>query len=384
VISKSEIQFAARLVHMGLVSKEDMQSVLRDLDRQRKQRLDSSLDDILVERGHISQTEIPLIHDDDDTSAPIRVKGLRIVNMIGEGGMSRVYKAIPSGRTRPIALKILRPHIARKEVQVTRFYQEARLLIQFDHPNLVKGLKVWEADGLHCFTMEYVDGVSVQDEIENGRRFEETEALAIILQAARALTYLSDHGITHRDVKPGNLLFSSSGAVKLIDLGLAQTIQAKKLQRPGTTVGTVQYVSPEQAKGADDLDVRADIYSLGVSLYHIMVGEVPFTGDSDRDILRQQIFTSLKSPRAKDRRISPHLHYFIEKMMAKDRALRYQHPSELILDIEEKIQGREEVLGTAAPPRDKKERPPKGRPTSPPRLARKKKPRRKPGRFGRR
>jgi len=384
LISKSEIQFAARLVHLGLVSKEDMQAVLRDLDRQRKERLDSSLDDILVERGHISETEIPLIRDDDEGAAPIRVKGLRIVNMIGEGGMSRVYRAIPSGRTRAVALKILRPHIARKEVQVKRFYQEARLLIEFDHPNLVKGLKVWEADGLHCFTMEYVDGVSVQDEIENGRRFEETEALAVILQAARALAYLSEQGITHRDVKPGNLLFSSGGAVKLIDLGLAQTVEAKKLQRPGTTVGTVQYVSPEQAKGADDLDVRADIYSLGVSLYHIVVGEVPFTGDSDRDILRQQIFTTLKSPRAKDRRITPHLHYFIEKMMAKDRALRYQEPGELIQDIEEKIQGREEVLGTAAPPSAQKTRPTKRPPSPPPRPGRGKRPRKKPGRFGRR
>jgi len=344
LISKSEIRFAARLVHLGLVNKEDMEVVLKDLNRQRKRRLDSSLDDILVERGHVTKTEIPLIIEEEDRSRPIRVKGFKIHKMVGEGGMSRVYRATPVGRTRPVALKILRPHIARKRLQVQRFYQEATLLTRLDHPNLIRGLKVWDSDGLQCFTMEYVDGVSVQDEIESGRHFEESQALSIILQAARALVYLNGEGIIHRDVKPGNLLLDSGGEVKLIDLGLAQDTGTRDMQRPGTTVGTVQYVSPEQARGVKDLDVRADIYSLGVSLYHIMVGDVPFTGETDRDILRQQIFSSLKSPRARDQRITPHLHYFIEKMMAKDRELRYQDPEELIQDIEEKIHGREDVM----------------------------------------
>ncbi len=362
MISKSEIRFAARLVHLGLVSKADMETVLKDLDRQRKRRRDSSIDDILVERGHVTQTEIPLIREEKDGSRAVRVKGFKIHELMGEGGMSRVYRASPVVRPRPMALKILHPHIARKRIQVIRFYQEANHLIQFDHSNLVHGYKVWESEGLHCFAMEYVDGVSVLDEIESGRKFEETEALSIILQAARALVYLSGEGITHRDVKPGNLLLDSQGEVKLIDLGLAQDARTGPQQRPGTTVGTVQYVSPEQARGAEDLDVRADIYSLGVSLYHIVVGEVPFSGETDRDILRQQIFTSLKSPRARDRRITPHLHYFIEKMMAKDRELRYQSPEELISDIEEKIQGREDVLLKQEEPRKKKTTPVQNRP----------------------
>ena len=350
MISKSEIRFAARLVHLGLVNKEDMQAVLHDLDKQRMRSLDSSLDDILVERGHITKTEIPLIKEKDEAPSRIQVRGFRVLNMVGEGGMSRVYRAVPTTGRVPLALKILRPHIARNAAQVRRFYKEAEMLIRFDHAHLVKGKKVWDADGLHCFAMEYVDGVSVLDEIENGHLFQETEALAIVLQAARALDYLQQQGITHRDVKPGNLLRDRKGTTKLIDLGLARTADPETTARPGTTVGTVQYVSPEQARGEDDLDVRADIYSLGVSLYHMVVGQVPFSGASDRDILRQQIFSSLKSPRSRDRRVTPHLHYFIEKMMAKDRALRYQEPAELIQDIEEKIQGREEIVCSTPPP----------------------------------
>lgn len=343
VISKSEIRFAARLVHLGLVSKEDMESVLADLNSSRDRRLDSSLDDILVERGHITKTEIPLIREEAQPS----IAGFTIEKMIGEGGMSRVYRARPDGRAPRVALKILRPHIVRNAVQVERFYDEARMLMRFDHPNIVKGHDVWEADGLHCFSMELVDGQSILEEIDTGPRFSEDEALSVVLQSARALDYLSKQGITHRDVKPGNVLLGSGGEVKLIDLGLACGGSAGSAEPAETTVGTVQYLSPEQAQG-EALDVRADIYSLGVTFYHMVTGELPFEGEDDRDVLRQQIYASLRSPRMKNRDISPLVHYFIEKMMAKDRTLRYANATEMIADIEERIAGREEILSARA------------------------------------
>ncbi|MBN2489781.1 MAG: serine/threonine protein kinase [Planctomycetes bacterium] len=353
MISKSEIRFAARLVHLGLVGRADMQSALSDLERQRRHCLESSLDDVLVERGHITASEIPLLQEDGKRSRPVHVCGYRILEELGQGGMSRVYRARPRTGGRPVALKILHPHIARRPLQVRCFHREADLLIRFEHPNLVKGLRVWESEGLHCFTMELVDGTCIQDRIAAGHRYEESAALAVVLQVARALAYLSRRGITHRDVKPGNLLEGADGRVTLIDLGLARSVEAGPVQPPGTTVGTVQYVSPEQACGAADLDVRADIYSLGVSLYQMVLGDVPFSGASDREILRQQVSRSLQSPRTRDRRVTPHLHYFIEKMMAKDRALRYQHPDELIRDIEDNLRGRAEILGRvkAPPPR---------------------------------
>ncbi len=364
MISKNEIRFAARLVHLGLVSKEDMESVLADLNSNRDRQLDSSLDDILVERGHITKTEIPLIREESQPT----IAGFTIEKMIGEGGMSRVYKARPDGRAPRVALKILRPHIGRNPVHVERFYAEARMLMGFDHPNIVKGHDVWEADGLHCFSMEFVDGQSLLEEIERGPRFAEDEALSVVLQAARALDYLSTKGVTHRDVKPGNLLLSSAGDVKLIDLGLACTTSAGGEEPAETTVGTVQYLSPEQAQG-DALDVRADIYSLGVSFYHMVTGELPFEGEDDRDVLRQQIYASLRSPRMKNRDTSPLVHYFIEKMMAKDRALRYPSATAMIADIEERIAGREEILslrgrGPTAPKVQSKPTTPKASPST--------------------
>ncbi|MFB3067069.1 MAG: serine/threonine protein kinase, partial [Planctomycetota bacterium] len=134
------------------------------------------------------------------------------------------------------------------------------------------------------------------------------------------------------DIKPGNILIDDAWSAKLIDLGFCMMVGITE-ETEGTTVGTVGYISPEQARGGSNLDIRSDIYSLGVSLYHMVVGETPFSGETDLEVMGKQIMQALKSDRLKALNISPTVHFIIEKMMAKDREMRFQHPDEIVKEI---------------------------------------------------
>jgi serine/threonine-protein kinase len=155
---------------------------------------------------------------------------------------------------------------------------------------------------------------------------------------AEVLAYLDSEGLVHRDVKPGNIMLGNNGRVKLIDLGFCvaeHTVDAEDSAR-----GTVQYLSPEQAEGGACADVRSDIYSLGVTLFQLLVGRLPFEGGCNEDTLRMHVMERMSSPELKSRGLSPHVHYFIEKMMSKEAELRYQDFDELIEDIRGQIEGR--------------------------------------------
>jgi serine/threonine protein kinase len=150
---------------------------------------------------------------------------------------------------------------------------------------------------------------------------------------------MQSRGIIHRDIKPGNIFLVKGGGVKVIDLGFAQEIGSAAAGEEETTSGTVQYMSPEQARGQRDLDVRADIYSMGATLYHMVMGETPFSGGDSLEVMAKQVMESLNSGGMKNQRVSKHMHYFIERMMSKDKELRYSTPRELADDIKEQIEG---------------------------------------------
>jgi len=220
---------------------------------------------------------------------------------------------------------------------------EADMLKRLEHPNVVKGYRVGRLQGRYLFFMEDVDGPTLLDKIRQGGAFDEDGALFAILQVARALEYLREQGIVHRDIKPGNILVGPGNTVKVIDLGFAAA-SAQAGGASSTTQGTAAYLSPEQAMGRDDLDVRSDIYSLGATLYQIVLGELPFSGD-DQELVQKAVLEGLSAEATKGGRISAHMHYFIEKMMAKDRDIRYQDPQELMADIEEQISGKKTLEG---------------------------------------
>ncbi|MEC7584142.1 MAG: serine/threonine-protein kinase [Planctomycetota bacterium] len=251
-----------------------------------------------------------------------------LLELLGEGGSARVFRATDKVDGNTLALKILRAEIAEDPAQVESFVREARLLLDLQHDHLVKGVRVAKEGGTFFFAMEELSGHCLQDLLGESGRLDEVTALEVVLQVASALEALHERGLVHRDVKPGNIIWSQERGAVLIDLGFAVP-RAATAQSGETTAGTVHYIAPEQAKGSAELDVRADIYALGATLYHLVTGSLPFDGASNHEVLAKQVLESLSGERIRDLGLSPQVHYFIEKMMAKEREIRFQDPQQL-------------------------------------------------------
>ncbi|HZN61856.1 MAG TPA: serine/threonine-protein kinase [Planctomycetota bacterium] len=268
------------------------------------------------------------------------VPGYQFIAKLGTGGTSTVFLAQetrPPGRK--VALKILHPSKAADPRALKRFQNEAELLVSLDHANLVKGFAHGQHGPLVYLAMEFLDGETALDLLDREGGFSEKRAVEIALQVAEVLAYLQASGFVHCDIKPGNIMLLKNGSSKLLDLGFAKPVGKAGAPESETTSGTVQYMSPEQARGQADLDARADIYSLGATLYHMVMGQVPFSGGDSLEVMAKHVLEALNSTEIKNRRFSKHLHYFIERMMTKDKALRYQSPKELIEDIQSQMEG---------------------------------------------
>jgi len=330
--SQKDIELASLLYRNGIVNQEQIQSALAHQGRLLAAGTVKSFVDVLVERGLIPPDAGPTF-----TDVPLEqlqpFPDYRLERRIGDGASSRVYKGIYLPRDLPVAVKVLHPELELQPKPMRRFQREAHLLCKLRHENIIRGYECRKIHGFRFLSMEYVHGGTVLERVDKRGPLETPNALHVIRQIARALSYLYGREIVHRDIKPGNILVDDAWTAKLIDLGLCR-VPGQTEESEGTTVGTVGYISPEQAKGAVDLDIRSDIYSLGVTLYHMIVGEVPFLGENDLEVMSKQIMQSLRSDRLKSLNIAPYVHYLIQKMMAKERDLRFQHPDEVAKEID--------------------------------------------------
>lgn len=261
------------------------------------------------------------------------IEGYEIYEAIGSGAMGTVFRARHLAMDRVVALKIIRRSLSRSKQQVDRLAREARLVASLDHPNIVRGFDFGESGGYHYLSMEYVAGRSVR-EILKERLFDEAEALDVTEKVARALGHASELGVIHRDIKPANLMLTWDGDVKLADLGLAKGPANVALTHSGATIGTPQYLSPEQAQDPRHVDHRSDYYSLGATLFHMVTGRPPFSGEGIGEVIAKVLFSEAEAPRSLRPELSPSFSNLILRLMAKDPASRPQNSSGLLSLVE--------------------------------------------------
>jgi serine/threonine protein kinase len=205
--------------------------------------------------------------------------------------MGVVYKAKQMSVDRVVAIKILLDTLAQNKEFIKRFEREAKIAARLSHNNIVNAIDAGEVDGHYFFVMEYVEGDTIKDYLDKNQTFDEKEALRIVLAVAEALTHAHSRGLIHRDIKPENIILTRDGGVKLADLGLARITDDEKwgLSEAGMAIGTPYYISPEQVRGQTNIDIRADIYSLGATLYHMVTGRVPYGGETPSDVMRKHV-----------------------------------------------------------------------------------------------
>jgi serine/threonine protein kinase len=260
---------------------------------------------------------------------------------IGQGGGAVVYLAEDRTTHQSVAVKLL-PMVATLNSEYTRrFFNEARLATQLDHPHIVHVYDYGRDNGHFYLVMQYVDGPTVKARIVREGRLRWRDAVQIAIQVAEGLAAGAREGIIHRDVKPENILLDSSGAAYIADLGLAKEEGANEPLPSDTSLGTPDYMSPEQVNNSETVDFRTDIYALGASLFHMVCGKAPYTGRSAYEVMVKHISAELPSPKKYAPDLPHEVADVMRKMMARDPEDRYQSYAELIADLKALLEGGE-------------------------------------------
>ncbi|MDT5094648.1 MAG: eukaryotic-like serine/threonine-protein kinase [Mycobacterium sp.] len=257
--------------------------------------------------------------------------------ILGFGGMSEVHLARDLRLHRDVAVKVLRADLARDPSFYLRFRREAQNAAALNHPAIVAVYDTGEAETatgpLPYIVMEYVDGITLRDIVNNDGPIPPRKAIEIIADACQALNFSHQHGIIHRDVKPANIMISRTGAVKVMDFGIARALADRSsVTQTAAVIGTAQYLSPEQARG-ESVDARSDVYSLGCVLYEILTGEPPFVGDSPVAVAYQHVREAPVPPSQKHENVTPDLDAVVLKALAKNPDNRYQSAAEMRADL---------------------------------------------------
>src|SRR6266566_7068362 len=271
--------------------------------------------------------------------------------LVGSGGMSSVFRAHDALLERKVALKILHEQYTSDEDYVERFRREARAVAGLSHPNIVTVIDRGEQDGRQFIVFEYIDGESLKQLVDRTGPLQVDQAVGLTLQIARALAFAHQQGLVHRDVKPQNVLLNDDGRAKVTDFGIARSLDVQQgMTQSGTVMGTSDYIAPEQARG-ERVDEQTDVYSLGVVLYELLTGEVPFPGENFVAVAMRHI--NEPPPSARERRpdVSPRLDAAIKRAMAKEQGDRFGSMGDFVGELEAALDvGPDEDTGTIVLP----------------------------------
>ncbi len=257
-----------------------------------------------------------------------------ITELIGVGGMADVYKATDILEDRTVAVKILKNEFADNEDFVRRFRNESKAIAVLSHPNIVKIYDVGFTDKIQFIVMEYIDGITLKEFMEQQGVLKWKDTVHFIIQILRALQHAHDRGIVHRDIKPQNIMLFPDGTIKVMDFGIARFAREEGKTISDKAIGSVHYISPEQARG-DITDEKSDIYSVGVMMYEMLTGVKPFDADNPVTVALMHMQTEPKPPREINDSIPEGLEEIVIRAMQKEASKRYQSASEMIKDIEE-------------------------------------------------
>jgi len=278
-----------------------------------------------------------------------RLGRFRLLETLGQGGMGTVYRGEDLADGSSAAIKVLRPDIARRPEALRRFHKEARLLAEVNNPQVANFIEVNEDDGIHFLALEFVAGINLADWMAARGRLDERPAMAILADVARALDSAHERGIVHRDIKPENILVVAGTGlggdlprVKLSDFGLARHViesESLVLTRYGAIIGTPLYMSPEQCAGDSRIGPTADVYAMGATLFALLAGRPPFTGDSPMIVMAKHRLEPVPDLKAINPSASDAAASIVAKAMAKEPAHRYAVAGEMLLDLERLLRG---------------------------------------------
>ncbi len=330
--------FGSIALRHGFITEQQLDETVREQRTLEERGERWFLGALMQRKGFLGSDEVSIICKAlEDEIANDHIDGYQIVAPLGRGAMALVYAAKQLNLDRIVALKVLDPKLSFDNEFIDRFESEARAAARLNHPNIVQAYDVGRSKGYHYFAMEYVEGVTLRELIEQAGslgRLDEQVALYVVREVARALQHAESHRLVHRDIKPGNIMISRAGVVKLCDLGLAQRTDAKDGQKEdGMILGSPYYISPEQIEGKPDLDSRADIYSLGATLFHVVTGRSPFVARTPLDVCLKHLSDPVPDPREFNDTLTQRLYSIVLKMMAKDREQRHPNTAELVADL---------------------------------------------------
>jgi len=325
-------------VEQILCSEDEYQLCEKELRARAQQENPTTMPSLLVKHGFITKSQAKRLRSTikESKAAAGQIPGYKVSGKLGSGAMAVVYKAKQLSLDRTVAIKVLPKRFSEKPNYITRFYKEGKLAAKLNHNNIVQAIDVGEAGGLYYFVMEYVEGKTLFDDLSKGKIFSEEEAIGITIQLARALQHAHAQGMVHRDVKPKNVMITPEGVVKLADMGLAREtsdIEAAKSEQ-GKAFGTPYYIAPEQIRGEVSIDGRADIYSVGATLFHMVTGRVPFEAKTPAEVMKKHLKVPITPPDHLNTALSAGISEVIEVMMAKKRDNRYNNIEELLIDLD--------------------------------------------------
>ncbi|MFO0932894.1 MAG: serine/threonine-protein kinase [Planctomycetota bacterium] len=342
---------AQRILDLGMTTLEHVEEAKAVREKMLELGLKPrSLGQILYEKGYIEEEQLEALRREDRKfEGREQIAGYRLLERLGGGAMGTVYKARQLSLDRDVAIKILAPELAEDPTFVERFLREAKAVARLNHANIISGIDVGDADGVKYFVMEYVDGSTVASLLRRGGALDEERALLVGQQICRALDHAYKNNLVHRDLKPENVLITRDGIAKVCDLGLAKLEDLPQSAGEARRMGTPDYISPEQARGEAGVDIRSDLYSLGATLYHMLVGRPPFEAATPAAVMAKHM-TEMPSPvRRLDPTISPLTDVLVLRLLQKRREDRFQTPAEALAKLDEAVKALQGARGVVAP-----------------------------------